>query len=323
MVDFKNHRRFSLRCLSNDVIPVSIRLKSNIKTPEGKEIIRRTEKALLNERIHSINNSIYMFSLQLDTCKIELAKKIKDEDLRNCEDFKETRKEARHYKTMIRQKQKLERLCLKNSFKRVGCSNLHGDHTCTNTGNSSISPINNTCNTNTNKWVINISSRPLTQAQEKLLAHGPNYAVVPKSPPTTEYIAAIEQACSKLQPGEAEELRGEVKSIIKKSCNPHRNITRDEWKALKELKEDKSRMVLTADKGVALVVMDTADYKKKAEDLLQQPTYLPIPTDPTSKYKIKLINMLKSIKAEGGISEAVYKKLYPTGAGSPKFYGLP
>ena len=108
MVDFKNHRQFSLRCLSNDVIPVSIRLKSNIKTPEGKEIIRRTEKALLNERIHSINNSIYMFSLQLDTCKIELAKKIKEEDLRNCEDFKETRKEARHYKTMIRQKQKLE-----------------------------------------------------------------------------------------------------------------------------------------------------------------------------------------------------------------------
>ena len=214
-------------------------------------------------------------------------------------------------------------MCHKNSSKRGGCSNLHGNHTCTNTVNSSISPVNNTCNTNTNKWVINISSKPLTQAQEKLLAHWPNYAVVPKSPPTTEYIAAIEQACSKLQPGEAEELRGEVKSIIKKSCNPHPNITREEWKALKKLKEDKSRMVLTADKGVALVVMDTADYKKKAEDLLQQPTYLPIPTDPTSKYKNQLINMLKSIKAGGGISEAVYKKLYPTGAGSPKFYGLP
>ena len=81
-------------------------------------------------------------------------------------------------------------------------------------------------------------------------------------------------------------------------------------------------MVLIADKGVSLVVIDTADYKKKAE-LLQQPTYQPIPTDPTSKYKNKLINMLKSIKAGGGISEAVYKRLYPTGAGSPKFYGLP
>ena len=108
MEDFKNYRWFSLRCLSNAVIPVSIRLKSNIKTPKGKEIIRRTEKALLNERICSINNSIYMFSLQLDTCKTELANKIKEEDLRNCVNFIETRREARHYRTMIIQKQKLE-----------------------------------------------------------------------------------------------------------------------------------------------------------------------------------------------------------------------
>ena len=30
MVDFENHCRFSLRCLSKDIIPVSVRLKSNI-----------------------------------------------------------------------------------------------------------------------------------------------------------------------------------------------------------------------------------------------------------------------------------------------------
>ena len=173
---------------------------------------------MLNERIRSINNSIYTFNLQLDTFKNDLAKKIKEEDLKNCEDFIEARREVRHYKTMDRQKQKLEQLCQKNSSERGGCSNQHGDHTCTNTENSGISPANNI--SNTNKWVINISSKPLTEAQEKLLAHGPNYAMVPRSPPITEYIAAIEQACSKLQQGEAEELRGEVKSIIKKSCNP-------------------------------------------------------------------------------------------------------
>ena len=32
MEDFKNHRRFLLRCLSADIIPVSIRLKSNIRS---------------------------------------------------------------------------------------------------------------------------------------------------------------------------------------------------------------------------------------------------------------------------------------------------
>ena len=32
---------------------------------------------------------------------------------------------------------------------------------------------------------------------------------------------------------------------------------------------------------------------------------------------------MKSIKTEGGIDKSTYKRLYPTGAGSPKFYGLP
>ena len=32
---------------------------------------------------------------------------------------------------------------------------------------------------------------------------------------------------------------------------------------------------------------------------------------------------MKTIKSEGGIDETTYKKLYPTGAGTPKFYGLP
>ena len=82
-------------------------------------------------------------------------------------------------------------------------------------------------------------------------------------------------------------------------------------------------MILTADKGVSLVVMNKEDYIKKAEDLLNQPTYKSIPSDPITKYKNKLIILLHTIKAEGGINKAVYRRLYPTGTGSLKFYGLP
>ena len=82
-------------------------------------------------------------------------------------------------------------------------------------------------------------------------------------------------------------------------------------------------MILTADKGVLLVVMNTEDYIKKAEDLFNQPTYKSIPTDPRTRYKNKLITLLKTIKAESGINEAVYRRLYATGAGYPEFYGLP
>ena len=125
--------------------------------------------------------------------------------------------------------------------------------------------------------------------------------------------------------GEADELRVEMKKTLKKAQNQVRtnsNITNEEYRALKELKEDKSRMILTADKGVALVIMDKNDYIQKAE-LLNTNTYKKITEDPTNKHKNRLVNILKNIKSEGGLSEETYKKLYPTGTVSPKFYGLP
>ena len=171
-------------------------------------------------------------------------------------------------------------------------------------------------------WVWNISKTPLTQAQEKLSSYGPNFVIVPKEPPTPEYIVAIEKSCLKLPTGKAEELRGEVKAILKKKINNKPNITKEEHQAIKELRRDNTRMVLTADKGVSIVVMDKEDYNTKSEELLQTSTYQILSTDPTNRQKNKLISLLKSIKAEGVISETTYKKLYPTGATTPKYYGL-
>ena len=99
MANFKNHRRFTLRCISSNIIPVSVQLKSNIKTPKGRYIIRKAEKALLNERVRSINNTIYMFKWQIDTCIEELGKLIRKEDMEECYSFIEGRRETRHWKT--------------------------------------------------------------------------------------------------------------------------------------------------------------------------------------------------------------------------------
>ena len=122
--------------------------------------------------------------------------------------------------------------------------------------------------------------------------------------------------------GVAGELRGRIKIILKKARTARQNITKKEYKAIGELKRDNNRLVLTADKGVALLVMDKEEYVQKAKELLDQPTYRTITNDPTSKYKNKLVNPLKAIKTEEEIDEALYRKLYPTGEGSPKFYGL-
>ena len=49
----------------------------------------------------------------------------------------------------------------------------------------------------------------------------------------------------------------------------HANITKSEYLALENLRKDKDRIIVTADKGVALVVMDKTEYIKKCEALLQ------------------------------------------------------
>ena len=61
-----------------------------------------------------------------------------------------------------------------------------------------------------------------------------------------------------------------------------------------------------------MVVMDREEYIRKAEELLDQPAYKPIPTDSTTKYN-KLISPLKTIKTEGGINEVIYRRQYPKG----------
>ena len=98
MVDFQNHRCFSLRCLSKDIIPTSVRLKSSIKTPKGKYIIRKAERTLLYERIRLINNSITMFTSLRDKCKNQLENRLVKETMEELTSFIETRRELRHLK---------------------------------------------------------------------------------------------------------------------------------------------------------------------------------------------------------------------------------
>ena len=111
---------------------------------------------------------------------------------------------------------------------------------------------------------------------------------------------------------------------LRNSQEPKRNITKQEVQALVELKKDQSRVILTADKGVAIVIMDKEEYNEKAKALLEdQGTYKALKTDPTYRMKTKLISMLKKIKSEGGINDTQYKKMFPIGAVPPKIYGLP
>ena len=143
-------------------------------------------------------------------------------------------------------------------------------------------------------------------------------------PPFKECITEVEVACQSLKPSEADEFRAEIARILKQARPSKSNISKEEWKAIKELRSDKDHLVVTADKGVTLVVIDKKDYILKVNQLLEDKnTYRLLKMDPTNKHKNRLINILRRIKSEGRLEEGTYKKMYPTGASSPKLYGLP
>ena len=70
--------------------------------------------------------------------------------------------------------------------------------------------------------------------------------------------------CSKLKEEKAMELRLDVNALLRKAKVPKPNLTGQENIGLAQLKKDRDRVILTADKGVGMVVMDREDYINKA-----------------------------------------------------------
>ena len=102
--------------------------------------------------------------------------------------------------TLVRQLHKFEWLCHKNK--------IQGGHSNNQEKQDGHSNIQHEQEEKDRKWVINASDTLLTEVQEKLLAHGPNYAVVPKHPPIIEVITSVEKTCQKMVKGEAGRIVG-------------------------------------------------------------------------------------------------------------------
>ena len=104
---------------------------------------------------------------------------------------------------------------------------------------------------------------------------------------------------------------------------PKPNLTKAQNLAIRELKRDKECIVLTADKGMAMVIMDRQDYTSKANNLLSQNTYKTIQWDPTNSIKNMLITILKRVKSQTDHSNQMYKAMYPMGCVPPSSMASP
>ena len=77
--------------------------------------------------------------------------------------------------------------------------------------------------------------------------------------------------------------------------------------------------ILPADKGNAMVVLNTSDYKQKISSLLQDPAYRKLTKDPTDSVEWKTTPLLK----KSSLTEETHRQLGPACSRPPRLYRLP
>ena len=123
--DYKNHRIFTLRCLHKDLVLVSIKLKSTLKTDRAKKIVRKAEKDLIQARIKSINSILNNVAKQTGACRSQLVSIISTERLRECQGFVDKVGEIRFNKVKLRQIKKFQNLVNKKEGNITSSNNYN------------------------------------------------------------------------------------------------------------------------------------------------------------------------------------------------------
>lgn len=160
-------------------------------------------------------------------------------------------------------------------------------------------------------------------AERSLLGKGPKFAPTPQIIPVKDIVSEVEAAIARLPDDTKDAVRTTTASLLHRArLPPHRNTTKTELRALKNLKNDHERVITKADKGNCFVVMDRTDYDSKMETLLSDPdTYQPVHKSPFAKIERELNSRLLDLKRQNKIDETVYQTLRSTDGSPPAIRG--
>ena len=166
--------------------------------------------------------------------------------------------------------------------------------------------------------------KKLSKVEEKVLQKGSGFAVADKRIQYDEFVTATQQASKHLSQSHSLALKAEVTDILKNTTQSKSNLTKEELKAINNLRRDQSIIITPADKGKALVIMDKEEYVQKMEEKLADvTTYVRIEKDPTLEIKDELAGQLQKLLDSGVIDENLKRDLYPKTTQIPRAYGSP
>ncbi|CAF1501420.1 unnamed protein product [Rotaria sordida] len=176
--------------------------------------------------------------------------------------------------------------------------------------------------------VVNLSDHNLTQDQISLLSKGLKFIPTPKQMNVINFITNTESALSYTPTTIKQAAISEITTFIQRWKKPKiDNLTKQERIAMNEIKNNKEIIVIPADKGGKIVVMNQKDYKEKMEEKLNDKKTYEQVKDPTNMIKNKLNELLNKLLSQRKIDKHMKKYLtsiddLPKLRGQPKLHKI-
>ena len=177
----------------------------------------------------------------------------------------------------------------------------------------------------------------LTEAEKTVLARGLRFCLPPKDVDKYDVKCSFElfyrdlvKLNVPLTSEDQDRLRNQLKNIsynyiYSYDFSKQKNIlSKDEWKALNDLRSDDSIIITKADKGNGSVIVSRLDYLNKMKQLLSDNTkFKPLTNNPTKAGEDSLSSYLRKLRKDGLIDDTVFQKILPGGSSPGVLYGLP
>ena len=141
----------------------------------GKKIICRTHRSILNSRVRHCNRIIKKLQTHIDKIKDNIKNKFNNKDFKDIVEVIHKSKEKVFKITKNCQIKKFNYLQQQPRYRNVPVPDIIRK-----------------------KWVINLSSKPLSNGEQSILQKGPKFAVSSSKVPITEYIAVTKRICDEL-----------------------------------------------------------------------------------------------------------------------------
>ena len=290
------HLYFTHQAIENHWCPKSLRFKPPGNHPIFKRIMDRASTHCMKARVHICHEQIRSTNVAITNIKQNLKPLISHETFTSLSEFLNSR--ARSVQATIKSRHQ-------NKF-----LNLKSENDVPST-------------TDKSKWVINLSTKPLSKAERAVLEKGPKFAPTPRQIPHKNIVAEVEAAIVHLPDDSKHSVRTTVASILIRAYLPqHKNTSAEEFKAINNLKKDKTRVVMKADKGNCFVVMDRTSYDEKMDSILSdRETYEIVNKPPFKKIERELNARLLRLNKEQKLDNSTYRKLRSTDATPPAIRG--